>query len=491
MESIRSGSSIPVLIDTVPSERVDERIYGQFIEHILTCIHGGVFDPGNPLSDEAGIRIDVLDKLRQFAPPVMRFPGGTIMCQYHWEDAVGPQEERVRRQNLIWGGELDPTFGTAEFISFCRSLGAEPMICVNMASGTPEEASHWVEYCNGTGNTHYANLRRSHGFQEPFNVKYWCIGNECYSEPDIGTQNDVNIYIRDAMEFIKWMKLTDKTIKTVIVSCDDMRWNKTVLDKLHAVTDYFSYHHYSAEGNKGIYGPFDGERQLRERLRQIADLINTYPKEVTDFSPWYRFPPRQDKIRIALDEWNIWDFVPDETYGLLQTYNWRDALWTASVLNLLISMPEIGMANLAQSVNVIAPVVAQEDGSWFQTIAYPLMHYRHAMTGNRLAVHFESPTINAGAAGQIDALSICAVVREDGTVCIAAVNRNLESACEIHLKGVSAPTAQITRLLGECPEATCSMYSSCVHETNLQVDLSENLLLPPASISIITVGRTN
>ena len=127
-----------------PAGQVEELIYGQFIEHILTCISGGVYDPHNPLADENGMRSDVIDKIKTFAPPVMRFPGGTIMCQYHWEDAVGPLENRIRRPNLIWGGELDPAFGTAEFITFCRKVGAEPMICVNMASGTPEEAAHWV-----------------------------------------------------------------------------------------------------------------------------------------------------------------------------------------------------------------------------------------------------------------------------------------------------------------------------------------------------------
>lgn len=488
-EDRRNMPVIPVEIAREPSGEVNEMIYGQFIEHILNCIQGGVYDPENPLSDGEGIRTDVLEKLRELAPPVMRFPGGTIMCQYHWEDAVGPQEKRIRRRNLIWGGELDPAFGTAEFVSFCRKLGAEPMICVNMASGTPEEAAHWVEYCNGTGNSHYANLRRSHGFPEPFRVKYWCIGNECYAEPDIGTQHDVNIYTRDAMEFIKWMKLTDKSIKTVIVGCDDMAWNKAVLDKLHPVTDFFSYHHYSAEGGRGIYGPFAGERWLRERLRLIADLIDTYPDHVTDFSPWYRFPPRQEKIKIALDEWNVWEFVPDETYGLLQTYNWRDALWTASVLNLLVSTPEIGMANLAQSVNVIAPVVAEREGAWYQTIAYPLLHYRHAMAGHRLEVRLDSPAVDGGAAGSLDALSVSAVRRPDGRTCVAAVNRDLERAYRVCLQGIGTGTAQMLRLEGTAPEAACAMDHSCVRESRETLPSAEEIMLPPGSVSLITISE--
>ena len=102
-------------------DRVDEKIYGQFIEHILTCIDGGIYDPSSSFADVSGMRMDVVDKVKALKPSVLRFPGGTIMCQYHWMDAVGPHEKRIRRKNLIWGGELDPSFGTAEFVRLCKN----------------------------------------------------------------------------------------------------------------------------------------------------------------------------------------------------------------------------------------------------------------------------------------------------------------------------------------------------------------------------------
>lgn len=472
-----------------PNGQVNEYIYGQFIEHILTCIEGGIYDPASPFSNTQGIRTDVLAKLKTLSPSILRFPGGTITCQYHWEDAVGPMENRIRRKNLIWGGELDPSFGTAEFISLCRELGAEPMICVNMASGTPEEAGNWVEYCNGTGNTHYANLRRSHGYDQPFNVKYWCIGNECNAEPDIGTQHDVSTYIRDAMEFIKFMKLTDRSIKTVIVGCDDDAWNKTVLDALHPFTDYLSYHHYSTEGGMGLYGPFAGEKALQAAVKKLSDLIDTYPEEVTDFNPWYRFPPRSGKIRISIDEWNIWDFIQDETFGLLMTYNWRDALWCASILNLFLSDPHIEIANLAQSVNVMAPIIAQPEGSWFQAIAYPLQLYRHTMLGQRIPVSFESPIIDGASAGQIDALSISAVINVDGQIQIAAVNRDFANfhTLSIHTGAENEVlTGSITILTGMAPDAVCSISECCVQEQKSTFSGNE-ITLSPGSINLITV----
>ncbi len=469
-----------------PAAQVSPLVYGQFIEHILNCIEGGIYDPQSPLADETGLRTDVVEKLAQMAPAVLRFPGGTIMCQYHWQDAVGPAEERKRRMNRIWGGELDPAFGTAEFISLCRRVGAEPMICVNMASGTPEEAASWVEYCNGTGHTYYADLRRSHGYEEPFGVKYWCIGNECYAEPDIGLQHDPDVYCREAMEFIKWMKLTDRSIQTLAVTCDDENWNRKVVSRLGNVVDYLSYHHYSAEGDMGLYGPFAGEKALRAAISRLKALADECPDTVTDFSPWYRFPPRQGKMRIALDEWNIWDFRADATYGLLMRYNWRDALWTASVLNLLISEERVGMANLAQSVNVLAPIVTEKDGCWEQTIAWAWKLYRSHMAGRRVECRFQPPVLDGGRAGEIEAISLSCVQREDGARMIAAVNRDFER--EYLLEMEESVSAEIIRLAADSPRDTCSRERCCVHETH-ETAQGKAIPLPAGSISMIIIHQ--
>lgn len=458
--------------------RVNEMVYGQFIEHLFNCIDGGVYDPQSRFADENGFRTDVLEKARALRPPVLRFPGGTVMCLYHWEDAIGPKESRIRRKNIIWGGEIDPGFGTAEFVQYCRLIGAEPMICVNMASGTPEEAGNWVEYCNGTGNTHYANLRRAHGYAEPFGVKYWCIGNECYAEPDIGIQNDVNVYIRDAREFIKFMKLTDKSIKTVLVGCDDMAWNRAVLDALHPMTDYFSYHHYSSEGDGGIYGPFDGEKRLVEALQKLSALLDEYPETVENFSPWYRFPPRQGKIRIALDEWNVWNADSSETYGLDAVYNWRDALWVASALNDILNCEAVEIANMAQMVNVIAPIVADERGSYWQTIAHPMRLYREKMQGSRVMLEFDSPRIRTKA-GEIDAVNLCALRQDDGSLRIAAVNRDLTHAHRLALNG----RARVTALQAGAQEI-CTAEHDCV-QCERWVSESGEVLLPAGSVCLI------
>ena len=413
---------------------VSADIYGQFIEHLGDCVYGGVYEKNEKLSDEKNIRLDVLEKVKELAPPIIRFPGGTVMCIYHWEDAIGPIEQRKKRKNIIWGGVLDPAFGTAEFVEYCRRVGAEPMICVNMASGTPEEAGNWVQYCNADDDSYYANLRRSHGYKEPFNVKYWCFGNECYAEPDIGTQHDVNIYIRDAREFIKFMKLSDKSIKTVIVGSDNNEaWNKPVLDAIGDMTDYLSFHYYAAEGDMGLYGPFAGEKQFASIVSEIDALLDTYPEKPEKFSQWYRFPPRQDKIKLMIDEWNIWQYQDDGIYGLHMHYDWRDAVWVSSMLNNFIADEHIAGCNMAQLCNIIAPIVATKDGCFAQTIFTPCAVYRSTMYGERLDTVIEGQyPLDGGKAGEISAISAAAVKR-DGITYTAVTNRDFAKAARVVL----------------------------------------------------------
>lgn len=461
---------------------VDERLYGQFIEQLGDCIEGGVYDRGSSFADDTGVRLDVLTMAKRLNPPVIRFPGGTVMCIYHWQDHVGPLSERKRKKNLIWGGALCSDFGTAEFVDYCRRVGAEPMLCVNMASGTPEEAGAWVEYCNGTEDTYYANLRRSHGYEAPFNVRYWCIGNECYAEPDIGIQHDVNVYIRDAKEFIKFMKLSDPAIETVIVGGDDTEnWNRPVLDALGDFTDYFSYHFYAAENGKGLYGPFEGERQFAKKIDELSALLEEYPDTPVNYNKWYRFPPRKGKIRLAVDEWNIWQYQDDGIYGLHMTYNWRDAVWCASMMNRMIASPHIALANMAQLCNIIAPIVADRDGCHAQTIFYPCEAYRKIMYGKRVQVSINGQyAIDGGEAGEVDAIS-CAAVERDGKTCLALVNRDFENdvMCTLPL------FVQGVCMTAEHAADVCTRERNCVAKREIKAEKDAAFLLPRGAVCLL------
>ncbi|MBO0722272.1 MAG: alpha-N-arabinofuranosidase, partial [Blastocatellia bacterium] len=125
---------------------IDPKIYGNFIEHLGRCIDGGVFLEGSALSDSNGYRRDVLDATRKLNVSVLRWPGGNFVSNYHWQDGIGPRDQRPRRLEMAWGTVETNRFGTHEFLQYVEMLGAEPYICVNLGNGTWTEAQQWVEY---------------------------------------------------------------------------------------------------------------------------------------------------------------------------------------------------------------------------------------------------------------------------------------------------------------------------------------------------------
>lgn len=150
------------------------------------CIYGGIYEPGSSLADENGFRKDVLSALRELDIPVIRYPGGNFVATYHWQDGIGPRDKRPKRPELAWLGIETNQFGTDEFMKWLDVLSegkerrVEPYLCLNFGTGTLDEALAWVEYCNGTRDTYYANLRRANGHPEPYRVKYWALGNEVW-----------------------------------------------------------------------------------------------------------------------------------------------------------------------------------------------------------------------------------------------------------------------------------------------------------------------
>lgn len=417
-------ASITVQADK-PGARIEPMVYGQFIEHLGRCINGGIFEPGSPLADENGFRRDVLEKVRELNPPLLRWPGGTFTKIYHWQDGIGPKAERRRRPNLIWGGEEDNLFGTDEFIRYCRAINAEPYISVNMGTGSAEEAANWVEYCNGTGNTHYANLRRKHGFPEPHGVKFWGLGNEEEAEPDCGRLQDPAEYAKVAWQFAKLMKLQDPTIKVIVAGVgNNTNWNTTVLKSLHPVADFISAHWYFRTTDYanllGRVAAFD------QQLDDYAAFLGAFPAEPKGFSHWYRFPPRQAPVKLAIDEWGLWNGGAggrEVLWNLEQTYNWQDALAVASWLNAMHRHADIiGFATWAQLANVIAPIQSDRNGSVRQTVFHPLALYAKHCGNQAVAARCDSPLLEGTKLPSLDVAATCHDQKKSLT--IAVVNRH-------------------------------------------------------------------
>jgi alpha-L-arabinofuranosidase len=378
---------------------VDRRIFGQFIEHLGRCIYGGVYDEGSPLADARGFRRDVIEAARPLRFSVLRWPGGNFVSGYHWLDGVGPREQRPRRSDLAWYAEESNRFGTNEFIEYCRELGTEPFICVNMGSGTMDEAQAWVEYCNGTGNTSWANLRRQHGHAEPHRVRYWGLGNEMYGSWQIGNMN-AHDYVKRARVFAMVMKRTDPSIQ--LIGCGQSGWSdwdEIVLSGLAELVDFHSIHLYT--GTADHYGTVFQSHQAERAIRICAALI-----ERVRYAQRIAHP-----IHIAFDEWNVWYRTrshEDRVGGVEERYNLSDALAVATYLNGFIRQCRVvRMANFAQLVNAIAPIFTRRDGLFLQTIYHPLRLYAQHTLEHAVDVHVDGetydlpPSVEADPGGRI------------------------------------------------------------------------------------------
>lgn len=410
---------------------IDRKIYGGFVEHLGRCIYGGIYEEGSPLSDEHGFRKDVMDAVRTLQLPILRWPGGNFVSAYHWTDGVGPVEKRPRQMELAWHSVESNHFGTDEFMEYCRVMGIEPYLCVNMGSGSMDEARAWVEYCNGTGDTYWANLRRQHGHAEPYGVKYWGLGNEMWGDWQVGALSPED-YVKKAREFAKVMKLTDPTIK--LVGCGSngwSNWDRIVIEGLAPFMDYYSLHIYTGSHDyySNVMAPALADFAVRtsqaliERARYLQGL--------------------EHPIAIAYDEWNVWFRERAEEGMLEERYTLADALAVAAYLNTFIRHSNaVKIANLAQLVNVIAPIVTSKEGLFLQTIYFPLRLYVEQMQEVVLDIHVESPEVpltpqneqsgwnqkvaRLGPFQQLDAVATCDPA--GSILTLAVINRDQEQA---------------------------------------------------------------
>jgi len=416
--------------------QIDPLIYGNFVEHLGRCVYGGIYEPGSPLSDENGFRKDVLNAAKDLNISIVRYPGGNFVSNYHWLDGVGP--ERIPRMELAWARLETNKFGTNEFIKYSRALGTEPYFAVNLGTGTIEEAQRWVEYCNVKEGSYYAELRKKHGFPEPYNVKYWGLGNEMDGYWQMGHLNAED-YVKKAREAAKLMKLTSPDIKLIAAGSSNYRpnadpdhWNATVLAGLKDVVDYIALHIYVGNPDNNYYNFLSTPLVLDQRTQIVKGMIL---REMQNANREDR-PP----IYIAWDEYNVWYRARTTesmqgTRALEERYNLEDALVVAGFLNAFVRNADVvKMANMAQLVNVIGPIFSEEHGMFLQTIYYPLQLFANNMKGTALDLNvdcgtYDTPRFSIGLGEQttiqkdVPYLDVSAALNGDEiTICV--VNRH-------------------------------------------------------------------
>lgn len=178
--SVANAADKNVTVTLNPQESapvINKEIYGQFAEHLGTCIYGGIWvGEDSPIPNTNGYRNDVLQAMRDIKVPVLRWPGGCFADEYHWVDGIGPKENRPRMVNNNWGGTVeDNSFGTHEFFNLCELIGAEPYLSGNVGSGSVEELAKWVEYITAEEGP-MAKIRKENGREKPWHLKYLGVG---------------------------------------------------------------------------------------------------------------------------------------------------------------------------------------------------------------------------------------------------------------------------------------------------------------------------
>lgn len=419
--------------------KIDRRIFGSFIEHLGRAVYGGIYEPGHPLADEDGLRTDVIKLINELGVPIVRYPGGNFVSGYDWEDGVGPVEQRPKKLELAWGVTETNQFGTNEFMKWCRKANTSPMMAVNLGTRGPEQARQLVEYCNHKSGSKYSDMRIAHGYQDPWDVKLWCLGNEMDGKWQMGAKTAYE-YGRTANEAAKLMKWVDPSIETVLCGSSNRGmatfgdWEATTLDLAYDNVDYVSLHQYY-DNRSGDTASF------LAKSMELDDFIYSVIC-VCDFVKAKKRTKKQ--INLSFDEWNVWyhsNGVPFEKWSvaphqLEDIYNFEDALLVACLLiTLLRHADRVKVACLAQLVNVIAPIFTENGGGAFrQTIFYPFAAMSKYATGVSVKPIIDCPKYDCKEFTDVPYLeAIASWDEEKGEVALFCVNRSLEESLELDI----------------------------------------------------------
>ena len=415
---------------------LDRNLFGSFLEHLGRAIYEGVYDPGSKLSEANGFRKDVISEIREMGVPIVRYPGGNFVSGYNWLDGVGPKESRPRVLDKAWNAINTNQFGTNEFMAWCKAVGTEPLMGLNLGTGTPEAAAALVEYCNLDQGTEWSDLRRKHGFAQPYKVKRWCLGNEMDGPWQIGHMTATE-YGMKAQDAARQMRYVDPSLQ--LIACGSsgpfmptyLEWDREVLEQCYDYVDGLSLHRYFTNAPADTGG--DSSKFLAMNLSMEQQIAETLA--VCDLVRGHKRSPKQ--LWLSFDEWNVWYRARNGDYAnghhqeaphlLEEVYNLEDALLVGGLLNsLLRNANRVKLACLAQLINVIAPISTNATGLLQQTIYYPYNWALQYARGSVLMALVESPTYEVVRMGQVPYVDVAATTNpQDGKVGIFVLNRDL------------------------------------------------------------------
>ncbi|MDQ8197746.1 alpha-L-arabinofuranosidase C-terminal domain-containing protein [Pelagicoccus enzymogenes] len=391
-----------------------------------------------PADNIRGMRADTLALLKELDSPIYRWPGGNFVSGYNWRDGIGDRDRRPPRKNPAWTGIEHNDFGTDEFIDFCREIGTEPTIAANTGFGDAYSAAQWVEYCNATGDTIGGQWRVDNGNYEPYNVKYWCVGNEMWGPWQLGFMQ-LDHYVLKHNEVADAMRAVDDELVLIGVGAVDQinkdhdpaqaeankLWSVGMMEKSADHMEMISEHFYSGQTpwtQQGELPTLEHVVLMRDQIRRITNEHRRLQPEIEAL--------KGKTMPIAMDEWNYWH--RDYQYGELGcVYDLKDALGTVVALHEFYRQSDlIQIANYAQTVNVIGCIKTSKTEAEFATTGIALKLYRAQWQ----PIPVQLPV---DAHGHLD---VAASKSEDGKVLTISVVNPTDKAATLDLNGLDLPT---------------------------------------------------
>ena len=473
-------------------------LFGGFAEHMGRCVYEGIYDPESPHADANGLRKDVMEALRDQSYTVIRYPGGNFLSGYNWLDGVGPKEGRPRRRELAWQSIETNQFGTNEFMRFCAEINTAPMLGVNMGTGDAQSACALVEYCNAPQGTYWSDLRASHGFAKPHNVRYWCVGNEKDGPWQIG-HLDAAAYGNKAMEAAKLMKWLDPAIKTVLCGSSNDRmptypeWDRTTLEIAWEQMDYLSIHYYA--GN-----------QANDTASYLASAVS-FERFVDTLEGTLRYVKARQRskhdVHLSWDEWQVW-YKGDPVQGnwteaphlAEEIYNLEDALVVAQWLNVFLRKSQVlKIACVAQIVNVISWLHTRKDGLLKHPSYYVFKLVSNFARGEALDVLVKAPQVETRQYDAVPVLDVSASYNaETQQGAIFLVNRSLTESAPTDIVWQDGKTVQVDKawqLSGSDPkeanlwETPNRIVAKAISTPSVEAGRA-TITLPPLSFTVLT-----
>lgn len=517
--SSTAEARIEILLDEVLGT-ISPNVYGHFIEHIGGVIYDGIWVGENSkVPNLGGIRKELVEQMRQIKAPVVRYPGGCFADSYDWRDGVGPADKRPRRTNY-WNNEDEASatpsnhryesnrFGTDEFMHFCRAIGCQPYLAANVRSLPAEAFSRWVEYCNSpSGSTTLANARAASGSPEPYDVRYWGVGNESWG---CGGNFTAQEYAVEFRRYTAWLPQYGQSLSLIASgpNSDDWQWTRGFFEEiarkdkeLFGSVFGWALHYYSWNLSRGRTENWDEGKGdalkfdlpdwyeiLREGNR-LESLIEGHWQAMREFDS-------EHKVKLVVDEWGPWyrpgsQLTPDNF--LEQPPTLRDAVFSAMTLDIFNRHPEkVTMASPAQLINCLNSLyLAHEDKFCVTPVGHVFGMYSAHQGGQAVRTVISAPNLHYvrdGKAASFWGLNGSASVRGKNltlTVVNPSTSETRESEIVVHGASTKSGT---TTLLSNVDLHAHNTFDRRNEVTPQVRDLPSNrsgltIQFPPASVS--------